>query len=169
MIPAIIKNFNVFVDGVSMIGVAEEITLPKLGRKTEDFEAGGMGGPIELDLGQEKLEMGMTFKGWNKDVLKQYGVFAADGVPLRFRGAQRSDDADANTDAIEISVRGKFKELDFGSTKKGEANSLKITMPLTAFKYEINGEPLIDLDLINNIFVVDGEDRMADERKALGI
>ncbi len=169
MIPQILKNFNVFIDGFSLVGEAEEITLPKLSRVTEDFRGGGMQGPIELDLGNDKLELELTLKGWNKEVLKQYGAFSADGVALRFRGAVRSDANEAQTDAIEIAIRGRLKELDFGSAKPGESNTLKVMIPLTYFKYEINSDPLIEIDQVNSIFVVGGVDRLADERKALGI
>ncbi|MCZ4281695.1 phage major tail tube protein [Kiloniella laminariae] len=169
MIPSTLKNFNIFINGTSYVGEAEEITPPKLTRITEDYRAGGMHGPVELDLGQDKLEMEVTFKGWNKELLKHYGAFAADAVPLRFRGAARSEAGDVATDAIEISVRGRLKELDFGSAKTGEANSLKVMIPLTAFKYEVNGYEIIDIDQINMIFRVNGVDLLAEERQALGI
>jgi P2 family phage contractile tail tube protein len=169
MIPQTLKNFMLFVDGESFVGVAEEITPPKLTRITEDYQGGGMQGPIELDFGNDKLEMEVTFKGWNKGILKHYGAFSADGVPLRFRGSARSDANEAQTDAIEISIRGRLKELDFGTVKKGEGNSLKVMIPLTYFKYEINNDPLIEIDQVNSIFVVDGVDHLADERTALGI
>jgi len=48
MLPKILKNFNVFVDGRGYAGKIDEITLPKLTIKTEEYRAGGMG--------MEKLE-----------------------------------------------------------------------------------------------------------------
>lgn len=40
MIPKILKNFNLFVDGRGYAGKAEEVTPPKLSLKTQEF--GGM-------------------------------------------------------------------------------------------------------------------------------
>ncbi len=56
MLPKILRNFNVFVDGRGYAGKIEEITLPKLTIKTEEYRAGGMDIPISIDMGMEKLE-----------------------------------------------------------------------------------------------------------------
>jgi len=56
MLPQILKNFNVFANGVSYAGRAEEVSLPKLTVKTEEFRGGGMDAPVELDMGMEKMD-----------------------------------------------------------------------------------------------------------------
>lgn len=56
MLPKILKNFNVFVDGRGFAGRAEEITLPKLTIKTEEFLGAGMSAPVEVDMGMEKSD-----------------------------------------------------------------------------------------------------------------
>ena len=38
MLPRILKNFNLFVDGRGYAGRVDEITLPKLTIKTEEFQ-----------------------------------------------------------------------------------------------------------------------------------
>ena len=40
-LPAKIKNFATFIDGISYVGEVEEVTLPKLKRKMEDWRGGG--------------------------------------------------------------------------------------------------------------------------------
>lgn len=162
MIPKTLKNFNLFVLGHSMAGLAEEVTLPKLARKTEDFDAGGMLAPIELDYGSEKLEMDFSLKEYNKEILKAWGVHDASGVGLRFVGAVRSDGDGSKAEAIEIIVRGRWKEIDQGTAKKGESSVMKVTMPLTYYKYTVNGEVLIEKDIINGIEIVGGVDRQAE-------
>jgi len=62
-LPSTLKNFNLFNDGASYMGIAEEIKLPKLKRKMEAYRAGGMNGPVKVDLGQEGLEMEFTCAG----------------------------------------------------------------------------------------------------------
>ena len=42
MLPRTLKNFNVFVNTHSWAGVAEEVTIPKITKKTEDFRGAGM-------------------------------------------------------------------------------------------------------------------------------
>ncbi|MDB0529947.1 phage major tail tube protein, partial [Ralstonia solanacearum] len=91
-LPLILKHFNVFADGVSHAGECEEITLPKLARKLEEFRAGGMNGAVKIDLGNEALEMETTYGGPMRDILKQYGTTTIDGAAIRFAGAYQRED-----------------------------------------------------------------------------
>lgn len=56
MLPKILKNFNVFVDGRGHAGKIDEIMLPKLTIKTEEYRAGGMDIPINIDMGWRNLK-----------------------------------------------------------------------------------------------------------------
>ena len=56
-LPAVLKNFNVRVDGDSHAGTAKTITLPEIVKKTEEYRAAGMIGDIKLDLGFEALSL----------------------------------------------------------------------------------------------------------------
>ncbi|MFM9500773.1 phage major tail tube protein, partial [Streptomyces galilaeus] len=49
MLPQVIRAMNLFADGKGYAGVVEEVTPPKLTLKTEEFKAGGMDAPLELD------------------------------------------------------------------------------------------------------------------------
>src|SRR5450830_564930 len=67
-LPKKLKNFALFVDGVSYVGETEEITLPKLTRKMEKFRSGGMAGEIELDLGAEAVDsLEIVVRGRHKE------------------------------------------------------------------------------------------------------
>ena len=61
MLPKILKNFNVYVDGRGYAGRVDELTLPKLTIKTDEYQWAGMSAPVEIDMGLEKLEMDLTF------------------------------------------------------------------------------------------------------------
>ena len=68
-LPAKLKNFATFIDGISYVGEVEEVTLPKLKRKTEDWRGGGMPGAVKTDMGIDALEMEFTAGGFLRDVL----------------------------------------------------------------------------------------------------
>ena len=51
MLPKILKNFNVFVDGRGYAGRVDEITLPKLTIKTEEYQGAGMSAPAAAHSG----------------------------------------------------------------------------------------------------------------------
>ena len=40
---------------------------------------------------------------------------------------------------------------------------------LTYYKLSVDGEVLVEIDLLNFVYIVDGDDRLAEHRKALGI
>ena len=63
MLPAKLKQFNVFNDGQSYLGVAKQIELPKLKMAAEEYRGAGMLAPVDHDLGLEKLEMTATYGG----------------------------------------------------------------------------------------------------------
>ena len=169
MLPKTIKNFNLFIEGGSYMGRAEETVLPKLTRKMEEYRGGGMNAPMEIDMGSEKLEAEFTLREFSEDVLLQYGVVDSAGVALRFRAAAQRDDASGNTDAIEVVMRGRWRELDMGTVKSGDAANMKVAMAITYYKYIVNGETLIELDSLNMIEKVGENDRLAEQRKALDI
>ena len=167
-LPRKLKNYVLFNDGVSYVGEIDEVTLPKLTRKTEDYRSGGMTGTIELDFGMEGLKLEWTAAGYLRTLLNQWGTLTHDGVLLRFAGALQSDDLPFAT-PLEVVVRGRHKEIDFGSNKPGDKTAIKITSSLSYYKISMDGTTVIELDFVNMIEIVNGEDRLASVRLALGI
>lgn len=168
MLPKHIKNWNAFVEGVGLAGLAEEVVTPVLERVTEAYRGAGMLGEVELDLGIEAMKLEFTLAEFNTGVLKQYGVPDTSGIGVRLLAAAKADGADSNVDAIEMSVRGRFTKMDPGTLKSGDMAKMKCEMPLTYFKYTVNGDVIIEIDLINGIEKVGGVDRQAAIRQALG-
>lgn len=167
-LPKKLKGFNVFNDGENCVGQATEITLPKLTRKTEDYRGGGMNGPIKIDFGQEAIVLESTFGGIMKNVLKQYGIMKHDGVQLRFAGGYQSEDS-TRPDAVEVVVRGRHTEIDMGSAKVGDDTAFKVTTSCSYYKLSINSEVIIEIDFINMIEKIGGEDLLAGLRNAIGL
>ncbi|MGE4529535.1 MAG: phage major tail tube protein [Rhodospirillaceae bacterium] len=134
MLPRVLYDFTQYIDGVGYAGLAEEIVLPKLTRQMEDYQAGGMLGPVKLDFGMDALTLEVTIAEYNPEILKLWGNANASGIGARFLGSLVSQDG-GGTDAVEISVRGRFEEIDPGTAKKKENGKLKVKMPLTYFRY----------------------------------
>ncbi len=167
-LPKILKNYNVFHNGENWMGKCTEFTIPKLARKVEAYRGGGMNGEVEVDLGMEKMESTQTYGGPMRQVFEQWGISKIDGVLLRF-AAIIEEDGDGAKDAVEVVLRGRYKEIDSGSSKAGDKNEFKSTMSVTYFKYSINGQAIVEIDLVNFIEIVNGVDRLAEQRKALGL
>ena len=166
MLPKILKNFNVYVDGRGYAGRVEEITLPKLTIKTEEFQGAGMSAPIEIDLGMEKLEMEMTFAEYDSALFKLFGLTNGSDIALTIRGALEGN---GKTIPVVINVRGYFKEMDFDSWKPAEKATLKCSVACSYYMLTIDGEELIEIAPINMIRNVNGSDQFAELREALQI
>ncbi|QSH40921.1 phage major tail tube protein [Lentisphaerota bacterium ZTH] len=167
MLDNILANCNVFVDGKGYAGKCEELSLPKLTLKTEEFRGGGMDAPVEIDMGMEKLEAAFDLNGYESDVLKFYGVADGNKVPLRFKGAQRQSDGAIKP--VDIEMTGMLKEIDMGSWKAGERAKTKYTMNLNYYKFSLDGNVIYEIDIMNNIRKINGKDQKAAERKAIGM
>ncbi|MGH6997245.1 MAG: phage major tail tube protein, partial [Phenylobacterium sp.] len=72
-------------------------------------------------------------------------------------------------DAVEIVMRGQHEEIDMGDAEQGEDADFKVKSPLSYYKYVMNGRTEIEIDLLNMVMVVDGQDRLAVHRAALGV
>lgn len=167
-LPRKLKACNLFNDGASYMGQVAEVNLPKLTRKMEEWRGGGMHAPIKADMGQEAMSMDWTCGGIMRDVLGQFGTLKHDGVLLRFAGGYQSEDSDT-PDAVEVVVRGRHSEIDPGSSKPGDDTSFKVTTEVSYYKLTINGEEVIEIDVMNMVEKVNGEDHLAKLRKAIGM
>lgn len=167
-LPRKLKNFNVFNDGETYLGVAAEVTLPKLTRQMEEYRGGGMNAPIDADMGMQKLTVEHTYGGLVRQLFAQYGISRADGVLLRFAGAYQRDDT-GEVDAVEVVMRGRHSEIDPGNSKAGEDTVFKVTSSLSYYKLTINGQAVVEIDVLNMVEVIDGEDRLAEQRAAIGL
>lgn len=167
-LPKKLKFFNLYGNGESYFGRAEEITLPKLAMKAEAFRAGTMLGEVQQDLGLEPLEMESTFGGPMRSVLREFGTYAHDGVLLRYVGSYQSEDG-SSPDTYEIVVRGRHTEIDFGNAKAGDNTQFKVKTACSYYKLTINGVVEIEIDMVRMIYIVGGVDRLAEHRRAIGV
>ncbi|MGE4296928.1 MAG: phage major tail tube protein [Desulfovibrionaceae bacterium] len=166
MLPKILKNFAVFVDGKGYAGRVDEVALPKLTIKGEDYRGGGMDGPVEIDMGMEKLEATVTSAEYDAELFALFGLVDGAAVGVTFRGALQGD-GDAVPCICEL--RGGFHEMDPGDWKPGEKASLKATLKARYYKLTIDARPVVEIDLVNMTRIINGVDQLASQRQALGL
>lgn len=168
MLPSKLKFMNLFNDAASYMGEIAEVVLPKLTRKMEEWRGGGMARPIMTDMGGEALQLEWTCGGIMRGVLEQYGVTTHDGVQLRFAGSYRAEDK-ADPVAVEVVVRGRHSEIDLGTAKVGDDTAFKVVTQVSYYKLTIDGQEVIEIDVLGMIEKVNGVDRLLKDRKAIGM
>ncbi|MBQ0714190.1 MAG: phage major tail tube protein [Paraperlucidibaca sp.] len=168
--PSKLKNMNLFNDGNSYLGVSKAVTLPKLSRKMEAYRGGGMNGPAKVDMGMgdDGIVLEWTLGGIDMTAVRQYASAELGGVGMRFAGAYQRDD-DGTVDAVEIVVRGRHEEIDMGEAKPGEDTEHKIKTNCSYYKLTVAGRVEVEIDVLNFIEIVNGVDRLAEHRRAIGL
>lgn len=167
-LPKILKDFNLFGDGNNWQGQISTLTIPELGRRMVEYDGGGMDGAVEVDMGQEIITFEWSPGGLLPEIFDSYGSPIHDAAMLRFVGSYESDE-DGQVVPVEIVVRGRHKTIGMGEASKGDANTQSITTTCTYYKLVIDGQEKIEIDLPGYVFLVNGEDRLAQRRQALGL
>jgi P2 family phage contractile tail tube protein len=163
----LLKNFNLYVDGRGFAGVVDELQLPTLGLVVEDFRAGGMDASVAVEMGQEKLEASFVLSGYEENVLNLWGMGQGQTVPLVARGALES--LDGAVTPVVVYMNGTIRSMEPGAWTAGEKSTISFTMDLRSYKYTQGGRTINDIDVPNMVRIVNGTDRLAAQRNAIGI
>lgn len=59
-------------------------------------------------------------------------------------------------------MRGRPTSAKFGTVKMGDLMNASVTLELTYLLVEIDGETMLELDKLNSVYKVNGEDLMAE-------
>lgn len=163
----ILKNFNLTIDGFGYAGNVDEVQLPALKIKTEEYRAGGMDAPVALDMGMEKLESTIKLSKFDANVLSKWGVGPGNTIQVTLRGALES--LTGEVQAVVVNLEGTIDDVTFDPiTATGKAG-LQITVSARHYKYTQNGVVVHDIDVLNMIRIIGGVDRLAKVRTALSL
>lgn len=163
----VLKNLTAWVDGRGYAGQVQDVNLPKLTQKTTDFQGGGMVADIAITVGLEKLVTDFSLISYDADVLALFGVTEGSNVPLTIRGALES--FDGTVTPVVANMRGKITEQDPGTWKPGEVPFLKNTMALNYYKLTHGDKVVHEIDVENMVAIINGVDKLAAFRSALGL
>lgn len=166
MLPRVLKGFTAYVDGRGYIGRVETCKLPDLSVKADEFKAGGMDAPVDLDMGMEKLDCSITFAEYDPNLIKLFGLFSAN-TQIVLRGAIQRQGEEAV--AVVIRMQGGVKQLSRDDWKQGEKGSLQIAVNCNRYLEQQAEETLVDIDILNFKRVIGGVDQLASMRTALGV
>jgi P2 family phage contractile tail tube protein len=126
-----------------------------------------MDGPIDIDIGMEKMTTSYVLRNYSADVLALWGIVPGQLIQVAARGALESEDGTVTP--VVHNMRGKILQPDRGTWSPGQSASITINMTLEAFKETIGGVSVTEIDVINMVRIVGGVDRLAEQRTALGI
>ena len=164
-----LTNANIYMDGNNLLGRAEEIELPQIKHKMAEHKALGMVGSAEFFSGIEKLECKIKWNSLYPDVFKK----AADPfktVPLQARANLETYNSQGKIEEVAavVYLSGTFKEFPLGNIKAGDNAEYETSMAVNYAKLTVGGEELFEIDVLQNIYKVNGQDILSGYRSNIG-
>lgn len=164
-----LTNANVYVNGNNLLGRVQEIELPVVKQKMAEHKALGMVGSVEFFAGLEKLEAKLTWNSFYADAMKT----AADPsktVQLQVRSSLETYDSTGRSGEVPVVVfmTAQHKDFPLGNYKQHDNVELVSMLSVTAFRLEVDGANILEIDVLSNIYKVDGTDILAKYRANIG-
>lgn len=164
MIPRILKNFNVFVNGVGFAGLCEEAEIPEVKIKTEGYRGGGMDGEFEVDMGTESMKAKLTFCEPMPDVITALG----NGVRVQLRGSYVRD-TDNTRVAVIVELGARGTSFGGGTLKAGDKSQNTSEFAVDYYRYSLAGTDLVEIDVQNMVRSIGGVDQLAGIRADIAV
>jgi len=164
-----VTNANVYVDGQSQLGKAEEVNLPDITAMMSEYKALGMIGKQEFFTGFDKMEATIKWNSFYVDVMKKFakprGV-----LKLQVRSSLETYNSDGLASEVPCVayLSGYPKNFPAGNYKQHDNVEITSKMSITYYKLEIGGEVVVEFDASSNIYIVDGVDQFATYRNNIG-
>lgn len=163
-------NYNVYDDGNRLLGTAT-IELPELAYISDTLSGSGLAGEIETGVIGHFQALSVTIN-WNAITEESVKLLANTSKTLTFRVAQQKLDTAETKQTVgkvKIVVRTLPKSLSLGSLEMGQKTDSNNVMEVPYIKVEIDDNEVLEIDKLNNICKIDGEDLLTDVRSALGL
>lgn len=164
-----ITNANVYMNGSSLLGRAEEIKLPDIVAMMTERKALGMVGKIELPTGFDKMEGEIKWNSYYEDAaVVTANPFAS--VQLQCRSSIEVFSSQGRIDELPMVtyLTVMFKKNALGNYKQHDPAEFTSGFTSTYIKQVVSGREIIELDYMANIFRVDGQDMLANYRSNIG-
>ena len=133
----------------------------------EEFRGGGMDAPVDIDMGMEKLETSFELFDYDENILSLYGLADGAATQVTARGALRRDGEPAVP--MVVNMTGVLKEMDPGDWVAGDQTSMTMSMSLRYLKMTIGSRVAVEIDKVNMIRRINGQDQLETIRTAIGV
>lgn len=163
-------NANVYIDGTnSLLGRASEITLPEVAVKKEEHVGLGMIGAIELPTGLGLLTTKIKWKGWYADQLT-FGANPFVARKLQVRASQETYGPGGRLAEVPVLVQltCRWTKTPLGVFAAQAGQEPEDELATTYVRVVLGGVELLEIDVLENVWRVNGEDVLANYNKALG-
>jgi P2 family phage contractile tail tube protein len=161
---------NVYVNNASKHGQASQVVCPNVEAIMNEYSSLGMFGTLELPAGFAAMEATFTWTYPDNEAQHAFAnPYKAVDIMVRSSKAVYNNGGLVEEQPVAIFLRGLPKQHQAGTFAGKEAVEPESALAVNYYKLEVDGEEIIEVDVINNIFKVNGEDVLAERKTNLGI
>lgn len=164
-----ITNANMYMDGVTLLGLVSEADLPDAAVKMLDHQALGMAAMRRVPAGLEAMEATIRWNCFDlRTAQKWNNPYRTANLQLRASVEVYGSAGRTEEQPMVVYLNGSFMNLPGGNYKQMENVELESRFNVTYMKIEMNGEQVLEIDVDANIWKVAGEDILANYRTNVG-
>jgi len=163
-----VVNANIYLDGASLLGRADEVELAWPKAKLTDHKGLGMFGTAEFPAGIDKLETKVKWASIYPEVLQTMSVFVSHQFQIRASIEQYTSQGRTAELPFVGLMTAQFKDGGPLNFKQHEQVDFPSTLTVYHCEYYVAGTQYLLYDVLANLYVVNGADQLANFRANIG-
>ena len=167
--PEVINYFNVYNGGNKLMGITGEISLAELKAKTATVSGAGILGEYNTAvIGMfENIQQEIPFRMINQEFFDLMNASKQAEIVMRasIQNVNKAAGGALSTQGMRVVFRGRPTNFKMGQLKQADLMNASVTLELTYVLLEMGGEKKLELDKLNEIYIVNGKDLLAEVRK----
>ena len=163
-----ITNANIYIDGVGMLGRAEEVEVVWPKAKMADHKGLGMAGTAEFPAGIDKLEAKLKWISLYPEVLSAMSIFASHQLQVRASKETYTSQGRTLELPVVLLMTAQFKDGGPLHFKHHEQVDFPTALVVYHCEYYVGGAQYLLYDVLSNLYVVNNVDQLANFRANLG-
>lgn len=165
-----ISNCNIYINGANMLGSAEEVDLPDIKHKFQEHESLGMIGVAEFWSGIDKMEARIKWKSYgDRHIFENANPFKPVNIQVKMSRDLYVNGALEDEVPVTAYFTCSYKDFMGLKLKAKEIATYESNLAVYYYKLEVDGIVVTEIDILNNIMNVDGDDLLANYRANLGV
>lgn len=169
-VPERLINYTVYLEGNISTGTAD-VKLPSIEALTDSVGGAGIAGELDTPVLGHFKSMVTSIK-WRTITKNTFKLFKQAAHQVDFRGSQQVYDSGAGkykTVPVRVSMKLMPKKVDLGAFQMAKATDTENEFEVMYIKTFVDGDEVLEIDKLNFICKIDGEDILASVRDDLGL
>jgi Bacteriophage tail tube protein len=164
-----VTNANIYLDGASLLGRAEEVELAWPKARMVDHKGLGMFGTAEFPAGIDKLEAKVKWSSIYSEVLPAMSIFQSHQFQIRASVEQYTSQGRTAELPFVGLMTAQFKDGGPLNFKQHEQVDFPTTLVVYHCEYYLAGIQYLLYDVLANIYVINGVDQLLNFRGNMGL